>query len=252
MEIILAIAALAGLVWGLVLLTRGGLVAGCLAVLLAGCCFGHAFYHLPAGPIPLTLDRVLWVGMLGVYLVGLRQGWSDHKPLTWADVTLGAFLLVLLASTLTHDWRRNGNAPLAHLVFFYLMPLGVYWVARECRLSERTLNVILYSFMSFGVYLAVTAVAEVNQWWWAVYPQYIADPDYLEFFGRGRGPLLNPVASGFYQCVGLLAAMLLWRRMQKTGRIILMAVFFAFALGIFCTLTRSVWLGAALGAMIVV
>jgi len=252
MEIILAIAALAGLIWGMILLARGGLLAGCLAVLLAGCCLGHPFFHLPLGPIPLTLDRVLWVGLLGAYVFWCRQGWSAGRPPGRTEWVLGAFLLVLLASTLLHDWRRDGNAPLAHLAFFYLMPLGIYWVARDSWLSQRSLCAVLLGLMLFAVYLAVTAVAETSAQWWAVFPKYIADPAHAEFLGRGRGPFLNPVACGYYQAVGLFAAMLLWPRAGRWGRTMLLGVFLVLGLGIYSTLTRSVWMGAALGATIVV
>ncbi|MBN1588193.1 MAG: O-antigen ligase family protein [Pirellulales bacterium] len=252
MEVILAIAVLVGLIWGTVLLTRGGLLAGCLAVLLAGCCFGHAFYHLPVGPIPLTLDRVLLAALLGAYVFWRYQGWSESRPLGWAEWALGVFFLVLVASTFLHDWRYDDNAPLAHLLFFYLMPLALYWVARESRLSERGLWVMLFGFALFGIYLGMTAVAEANAQWWAVFPRYIVYAENREFFGRGRGPFLNPVACGYYQAVGLFAAMLLWPRAGRWGRATLVAVFLVFGLGIFYTLTRSVWLGAMLGAMLIV
>lgn len=252
MEIILAIAVLAGLVWGMVLFARGGLLAGCFAVLVAGCCFGHPFFHIPLKPIPLTLDRVLWVGLLGVYIVGLRQGWSVARPPRRVDWVLAAFFVVLAASTLLHDWRRDGNAPLAHLVFFYVMPLGVYWVARACRLSERSLLVFLVALALFAFYLAATAVAEVTRQWWAVFPKYIANPRHLEFFGRGRGPLLNPVAGGYYQAVGLFAAMLLWPRLGRVSRAALLGLILVLGVGIFCTLTRSVWLGTGLGGLLIV
>lgn len=252
MEVILAIAVLGGLVWGLVLLTRGGMLAGCLVLLLAGCCFGHPFFHVPVKPIPLTLDRVLWVVLAAVYVIGLRQGWSQGRRPRRPDWVLAAFILLLLVSTLTHDWRRGGNAPLARFVFYYIMPLGLYWIARDCPFSPRNLRALFVAMAAFGVYLALTAVAEVSQQSWAVFPRYVADPSYREFYGRGRGPLLNPVACGYYQAVGLFAAMLLTARAGRVGRAVGVGAMAVFAMGILCTLTRSVWLGTALGGMIIV
>ena len=43
---LIAITGIAGLVWAIVLFRYGDLVAGCLAVLLVGSVFGHAFFHL--------------------------------------------------------------------------------------------------------------------------------------------------------------------------------------------------------------
>ena len=250
MEAILAIAVLAGLIWGLVLFARGGLMAGCLVLLLAGCCFGHPFFHLAGGPIPLTFDRLLWIALLGGYVVAWRQGWTASRRPAASDWTLGVLMLVLLASTLSHNWRQDGNAPLAHLVFCYVMPVGLYWVAREIKLTKPSLHLMLVAFAVFALYVAVTAVAEVNALWWAVFPRYIADPQYLEFFGRGRGPLLNPVASGYYQAVGMFATMQLWSpSLRRSGHVIILAALGIIGLGVFCTLTRSVWLGTGLGMM---
>ncbi|MBN2024926.1 MAG: O-antigen ligase family protein [Pirellulales bacterium] len=252
MEAILAIVALVGLTWALVLLCRGGPLAGCLAVLLASCCFGHAFFNLPVGPIPLTLDRVLWLGLMGAFVTCRRWGWAESRPWGPAEWALGGFVLVLLASTLLHDWRHNGYEPLAHLLFFYLMPVGVYFVARESRMSERGVLVLLGGLALMGVYLALTGVAEVRGQWWAVYPKYIAQPEAGGFFfGRARGPFLNPIANGYYQTVGLVAAMLLWPRLGRYGRAGVAGALAVFALGLYATLTRSVWLGAALSAMLV-
>ena len=50
MVAIFVIAALIGLTWGAVLLRRGNLLAGCLLVLAAGCCFSHPFWLVRLAP----------------------------------------------------------------------------------------------------------------------------------------------------------------------------------------------------------
>ena len=67
----------AAVVWLAVVFVRGGIVGGCLATLAAGCCLGYPLFHLPTRPIPLSLDRVLWVVLLVQYLVWRRFGWTD-------------------------------------------------------------------------------------------------------------------------------------------------------------------------------
>ncbi len=89
MESVAAILGIVAVVWGAVVLCRGGLVAGCIAVLLAGCCLGYPFYHVPTKPIPLTLDRVLWAVLLAQYVVWRKLGWAEPKPLGRADLVLG-------------------------------------------------------------------------------------------------------------------------------------------------------------------
>src|SRR5262249_28432384 len=79
-----------------------------------------------------------------------------------------------------------------------------------------------------------------------VFPTYIASPTYGEFFGRGRGPFLNPAGLGVFQGVCLCAALTFWPRLGRKGKTFLLLLMPVFAWGIYCTLTRSVWIGVAL------
>ena len=58
MEFLLAIAVLAAVIWGTVLVLRGSLIGGCLVFLFALCCLGHDFLAFSVGPLPLTIDRL--------------------------------------------------------------------------------------------------------------------------------------------------------------------------------------------------
>ena len=237
-----------GLVWGAVLLRRGGLLGGSLAVLLAGICFSHPFFNVPLGPIPLTLDRLLLAGLVAAAIVYRRFGWTEPKPMTPADWALGAFIAVLLASTLTHDWQVNNFQPVAQVLFFFLMPVAMYWVVRQTPVAERALEWMYLVLGLFGIYLAITSMAEVRQMWAFVFPRYIGSTEYVEFFGRGRGPLLNPAGSGILQGLCLLGMLMRWPRASRTGQLFILALLPLYAWGIYSTFTRSAWLGLALGA----
>lgn len=154
MELLLLIGAIVGLAWGTVILVRGGLVGGLLLVLLAGACFGHAFFKIPAGPLPITADRLLLLVLIAQYIVYRRWGRTDPKPLARADVLLGAFLLVLCVSTVTHDFAYRKALPASQLVFFYLMPAVIYWIARQTAWTEPAAKWLFGSLGVFGVYLA--------------------------------------------------------------------------------------------------
>lgn len=237
----------AALVWGAVVLVRGGLLAGCLAVLLAGVCFGHPFFHAPLGPLPLTADRLLWAVLIVQYAIWRRWGRTEPTPLDKADVVALALVGLLAASTLAHDWQAHQAQPLSRLVLLYAMPLGLYWVARGAVLTERAVLAVLGFLAILGLYLAATALAETHQLGWLVYPKYVASPEYPEFLGRGRGPLLNPVGCGLFQGVGMVSLLMWWPRTGRLGKLALLAGALLLGLGIYSTLTRSVWLGAALG-----
>ncbi len=252
MEFIFAIGALAAIAWVGAVFLRGGLVGGSLLVLLAGSCFGFPFFNLPAGPIPLTADRLLLAALVVQYLLFRHWGWIRPLPVTKTDYLFAAFLAALSVSTLTHDFRYHNALPVAQLVFFYAMPATLYWVARQSELNERSARWILSSFAIFGVYLCVTAIAETHQAWDFVFPRYIGSIENYEFFGRGRGPFLNPVANGLVQALGLCAALMAWPRLPRVGQLALLAVVPLFAYGMYCTLTRSVWIGAALAILILI
>lgn len=231
---------------------RGGLVATMLLLLLAGSCFGHPFFHIATGALPLTSDRILLILLVGQYLVYRRWGLTDSKPLAKVDLLLAAFLLMLTLSTFTHDFRIDRWWPLAMLIISWLMPAAVYWIARETRFKENAAWWILGCFAVFGLYLCVTAVAETHGRFKFVFPRYIGAPEHFEFFGRGRGPFLNPVANGIVQCIGLCSALLWWPRLSRRWQLVLLATVPIYAWGIYSTLTRSVWMGAFCGLLVVV
>ena len=250
MTAVLAVAAVVALVWGIVLFTRGGLLGGCLAVILAGCCFGHPFFNLPVGPIPITADRLLWAVLLVQYVIWWRMGLADPKKPGRAELVLVAFLAVLMLSTFSHDWRAGHAQPVATLLFYYLMPVGLYWVARQAAILERALVGMFVCLAGFGAYLALTAVAEVNQLWWAVFPKYIASPEFEEFFGRARGPCLNPTANGLLLGTCLIGVLSLLPRANRAGKAGLLLLALLICLGVYYTLTRSVWMGAGAGLLV--
>jgi O-antigen ligase len=228
------------------------LIAGCLLVLLSGSCFGSYFYNLPGGPMPLTSDRALWVVLLAQYFVWRKFGLADPKPLAKTDLLLAFFFGVLTLCTLTHDWHIRNSMPASRLVFYYLMPLGLYWVARQTRLTERSVVAVFLSLGLFSGYLALTAIAERREWWWLVFPGYIKTSTYIEFFGRGRGPFLNPIGTGIFQCACLCSGLMLWPRSGRVGRAVLLAAVGLTTLGVQSTMTRSVWMGLALSVGTVV
>ena len=61
---------------------------------------------------------------------------------------------------------------------------------------------------------------------------------------------MNPAGSGLFQGVCLVGLLMWWPRLGRAGRLALVAGALIVCLGIYCTLTRSVWLGAGLGLLI--
>jgi hypothetical protein len=251
MEFLAVILGIAGLVWGAVLLKRGGLLGGCLAVMLAGACFGVEFFKIPLGAVPLTADRLLLVILVGQYLVWRRFGWTDPKPLGKPEILLCLFTGMMIASTFLGDFTATNYQPVSWLIIYYLMPFALYWIARQSKFdsgigSEREavawndmpprvleskmqpspvshlfsdpLRCLFLSLTVFGVYLSITAILEHYEIWWAVFPRYIAETAAkadAEFVGRARGPFLHPIGNGFILAVCFGASLMLWPRLSR-------------------------------------
>jgi O-antigen ligase len=254
MEPFVLIGAIVLAVWAAAVLWRGGTLAGCLLVMLAGTCFSTDFFVLDMGPLKLTLDRVLWCVVILQYLVWRWQGWHDPKPLKTSDQWLFLFVGYLALRTFTSDWSSNNSAPLLHLVLWYVMPLGIYWIIRQSNLSRQAVLTVLGCMAAFGAYLAIIVVAEKFEAYWLVYPQYIvtsmADKK-AEFVGRGRGPLLNPMGTGIL-VVACWCAMLLWSsHWRGVWRALVVPWSVLMAMAVYCSMTRSVWMGAGLAIAVV-
>lgn len=247
----IAIAALVAVAWLAAVLWRGGPLAAALLVLLTGSCFGYFFYHADLSPIPLTADRVLFVVFIGQCLVWRRLGWLSPRPAGKPEYLLAAFIATLTVSTFTGDWTYQHNQPVAKLLFFYLMPTGMYWAARRLPLDERSSPWLFGALALFGIYLAATGIAEWLRWFDFVFPRYIAAPEYHEFFGRARGPLLNPIGNGYLLSIGLASTLLWWPRLGRRGQLAVLLASALFGCGLFATLTRCVWFGAVLMLLVI-
>lgn len=260
MALILTVAAIGAMLWVLVAVLRGWipyqiafcptLVAGCVIVL--GSVFGREFFSWRVGPVALTIDRILWVWMMclcGAY------AWTHRQRLPrWnaTDILVGLLLVVLTVSTFAHDFMTRDHLPLTRLLFFNLMPIGIYGAVRVAPANERQLQWIIRGLFVFGLYLAVTAILEWRNIPQLVFPAYIMDSSHTEFLGRARGPFLNPVVDGIFQLIGFIAALSLWTQAKTTGRAILLIAYAVFMLGVFATFTRSVWVSFVLAVGLVV
>ncbi len=251
MEVILFFAVLAGLVWGAALIARGGLLAGCCLVLLAGSCFGHPFFHTQLGPLPITADRLLLAVLVVAYAAFRKLGLADPKPLRKSDYVLFALVGLLVVSTFTHAWWAGHSQPVARLLLEYLMPVALYWVARQTKLTATGVYWVFGLLAAFAVYLGVTAIAESHDLWWAVFPKYVVNSGYKEFLGRGRGPFLNPISCGVFISLGMFAAVLAWPQLSRGKQLGLLVLLMPlYTAGVYYSLTRSVWMGAGLGLLL--
>jgi len=242
---LLVIAILVSLVGAAIFFRAVGLLGCCLAVIVVSGVFGHPFFHRDVGPFPVTLDRLLLGCLVVVFLAARRLGGTPIRSINLQDWLLVGFLSILAIGTLGHDWRVDHARPLASLLFFYLLPACMYLVVREVPISVGRVRSVYVAFAVFACYLGLTAICEYQQWTGWILPSYIHSSRLTEFLGRRRGPFLNPAANGLYLCTGLICLVVLWNRATRRGKCVIAGAILIVATGVFCTLTRCVWLAAA-------
>ncbi len=260
MEIIIFIALITGLVWVMVALkysvsfTRRFQMIPALGflVILTGCVFNFDFFHVSGGPVPITLDRLALAGLIGVFAWQCVQGKESLQRFHAADCGVLILTAIITLSTVMHDFTFLGNMPASRLLFFNLLPVALYMVIRHARLSDNDLKLISFGFVGLGLYLAVTAIAETRGLGSIVFPRFIMNPEFEEFFGRGRGPFLNPVSNGVCMVVCLCCLWMWFPNSSLRRRVVIVGLAGLMSIGIYSTLTRSVWMGLVFAAAIVV
>ncbi len=219
-----------------------------LGVVIVGSVFGHDFFHAPFGPIPVTLDRLLLLTAIAMFGWRWLTGREDLPNFNSMDLAILVWIVCLTLNTLSHDWRAMDKSPLSRLLFFNLLPVTVYCLARSYKTKIGDLRVITVALGGFGIYLAFIALAEISELYAVIFPRYIVTAEETEFFGRGRGPFLNPVSNGIFLSVCLCCCWTWWPRINRIGKFGLILAGGFLAAGCFATLTRSVWLGFIVGA----
>lgn len=214
---------------------------GVAVTILCGCVFGYEFFHKSA----LSIDRVLVGCVVGWLFLLLATRRLQLPSLQWTDLFVVGFFGLIGLNLLVTDWRYEENKPLIIYIFYYLVPFAFYVVMRCIGHDPRTWKILQWSMIGLGVYLAATGLCEARGWTGLVFPKYILDPTRSEFLGRGRGPLLNPIANGVFQISALAFGLVLWKNAGPRGRLFVFGFVFLMLVGIWATLTRSNWIAAA-------
>jgi putative inorganic carbon (HCO3(-)) transporter len=200
--------------------------------------------------LPIPPDRVAVAVGLGVLV--LRSG--RERPLRfgfahWALVVAAGWAIVSAAwaNTLTHHDGLYGL-----LDRFGLVPFLLFVLAPRIFPGERERMILIGTLVGLGLYLGLTAVLESVGLDALIFPRYIADPSVGIHFGRARGPFVEAVADGLalFGC-GVAAAVAFTRWRAPSARWLAAAVVVLDLVGILLTLTRAVWIAAAVVPLVV-
>ncbi len=255
MPIIAATLAVAASLWGMLYVRRGSLMVGCMLMLGVSYTLGHEFWNVRTGPLPLTLDRMLLIGLVAAFVFRWRFNQLPHRKLTASDWALAATLLLLGTSAALSgqpDFTDGVASKWGRLIASFVIPSAVYVAIRNAPLSRREATWSLGGMTAFGVYLALTAFCEVVGSWPLVFPRYISDPNLGIHFGRARGPELNSVSLGMYLTACICCAWILLPMVRTRWAQLAVAVSMPLmTAGVFFTYTRSTWLGLAVSGLVI-
>tara|TARA_R110002049_G_scaffold2750_2_gene21461 strand:- start:244889 stop:246322 length:1434 start_codon:yes stop_codon:yes gene_type:complete len=251
MDFLIPLYCLCGIVWSIPIIRSGHAMHFAVLLLGVGTIFGPAFFAID-GPIQISVDRLLWAAMIGLVVVQWRLGNLAKVTMTRIDWLLLAITAYLFVSCQRGGQPPTGSSPTARWLFYILLPLGTYWVTRVVNLQVTDIRWIKRLLIALGTYLSITAVFEVTGMHGFVYPRYIVDPQQWIFYGRARGPLMNPIGNGMIMTVALVASMLEFMSSGRRGKLGYGILCMLMLFGCYATLTRSVWMGAVAAVGVVV
>jgi putative inorganic carbon (HCO3(-)) transporter len=207
--------------------------------------FSGQFGHLGS---PVGIDRILLAGGI---MVTLAREVSRGMPVLRTTKIHLWLLAIGVYATLSAFFRDvlTVEAPFFGLIdYLGLIPFALFWVAPAAFPTARERGILMGTLVIVGLYLGVTAIIETTGPTSLVFPGYIADPGVGIHFGRARGPFVESAADGlsmFACAVAAVIALAHWRR-----KWIPLLALGACAVGIVFTLTRQVWLAAAIGTVV--
>jgi O-antigen ligase len=239
-ESALGIVALAGLAVAAVVAPASWTLTGALVLSLF-----QAHWSLMG--VPVSVDRFAVLFAIAVVLVRERRkrdGALATRPIDWMLVLVGLYAL-------GSAWLGGGldarEARFDLIDRLGLIPFAVFFVAPFAFRTERDRRVLLGALVGIGAYLGVTALLETVGPDALIVPHYITDPAQGIHADRARGPFLDAGANGvaLYACaVACVMAFLQWR--SRRWRRVAVVVGLLCVLGVVFSLTRVVWLAAAI------
>ena len=201
---------------------------------------------------PLPLSRVLLV--IGVVVMLARAADArDEWRLQWRSIHSLMYAAVAFAvvSAAVAGTLNQPAANYALLDKFGIVPFVLFAIAPHVFVTRRDRNILLVTLVVVGAYLAVTAILEGFGALDVVWPGYIADQALGIHQERARGPFLEATTNGLSLFVCAVAAWIGARTWLRPGaQCVALVVGVACVMATVATVTRSIWLGTALGVTV--
>jgi putative inorganic carbon (HCO3(-)) transporter len=202
--------------------------------------------------ISLPLDRaLLLLGLLSMILGGRRLLAERRLVLQPIHLLLLAVATVGTASAIWAGTIATHNGFYALTDRLGLVPFLSFVLAPLLFGTPKKREVLLIVVVVVGGYLGFTALMEETGLHQLVFPSFIDNPNVGTQVDRARGPFLDAAGNGLGLMFGGAAGVIglvTWKRLWV--RVLCAAVIVLCGLGVLFTLTRAVWIGAALGTSV--
>ena len=198
--------------------------------------------------IHVTTSQIFFSAALGLWAVSVlrRRRWADWTPaggLRWLEWSMLAFLLACGVSGLAAVNKKLWAKELIQIA----QALAIYLFVRSVALQRVRLKTYIALLLSVAALAGLAGVAQYfsGQAW-------TDDPDFTIVFGRTRShlTLANPNNFAAY-LAGAVPLALAAAAAQPRRRWLYLAGAEAVTASLICTLSRSGWIGACVGLLVV-
>ncbi len=198
--------------------------------------------------IHVTTSQIFFSAALGLWAVSVlrRRRWADWTPaggLRWLEWSMLAFLLACGVSGLAAVNKKLWAKELIQIA----QALAIYLFVRSVALQRVRLKTYIALLLSVAALAGLAGVAQYfsGQAW-------TDDPDFTIVFGRTRShlTLANPNNFAAY-LAGAVPLALAAAAAQPRRRWLYLAGAGAVTASLICTLSRSGWIGACVGLLVV-
>ncbi len=225
-----------------------------LWIIVAGVFNVHFLVYRPPTFPDITVERLMFLFIIFILIAGLFTGKVNLRTNITIELIMGIFVTICIISMM-----RTGFLPISPefvspwFVFItgYFFPFIMFVFAKSFVLNEKDIMFILHGLFYFGIYLSITAFFEFADLRQFVFPGYINDPQISSLhLERARGPFLNSAFNGVAILIGFICGLhLLQKKEGLTGFFHKLGLLLFFP-AVFCTLTRSVYLGLIITLLI--
>lgn len=241
-------------------------------VMLSGALLGVVVALILVWRYPVAICMIWFLSMSGMQTVGMIRmpGLPDFSlaRLFMIMVILIGALALVTGRTVLRSPYAPGALLLLHAIYVLanmyaegvasrfntwmassFAPVVGFMFAKEFIAEDKQLRFIMLTFVAISVYFWVTCIGESFEISAIVWPKAILDRDIgISWFGRSRGPFLQPGLTG--QFIGwfmMAQVFLLTRRISNGLKFVLIANVVMCAISLFLTYTRGPWLATVVG-----